>query len=211
MRTDSVLYKFFDYYPEALLLLINEKKDRNVRYKFESVDVKETQLHIDGVISPNTRHNKIYFVEFHFRRENIYSKLFAEIFMFLHKEQPQNDWQAVVIFPNKKADLGVGIHYRDFLITERLKIIYLDDLPSEIFNKLPLKLLKIIIEKDEKIQDLINNLSFEIKSLKSGKEKLKELTISLVMSKLSKLELEEIHKMLKPFLDDIKKAGLHRN
>jgi hypothetical protein len=35
MRTGSVLYKFFDYFPDALLELAGEKKDKAIKYKFE--------------------------------------------------------------------------------------------------------------------------------------------------------------------------------
>jgi predicted transposase YdaD len=68
-------------------------------------------LHIDGVIASNSIKAKIYFIVIHFRREEIYSKLFSEIFIYLKQKRPKNDWMMVVIYPSRNMDLGVTKHY----------------------------------------------------------------------------------------------------
>ena len=52
MRRDSIFYKLFKQMPELLFELIEQSVPNADRYRFDSVEVKETAFRIDGVFLP---------------------------------------------------------------------------------------------------------------------------------------------------------------
>ena len=94
------------------------------------MEVKQTAFRIDGVFLPKQNlQNPIYFVEVQFQGDTkIYYRLFSEVFLYLRQYQPQNPWQAVVIYPSRSLDTADTQHYREFFTSQRVRCIYLDEL-----------------------------------------------------------------------------------
>jgi predicted transposase/invertase (TIGR01784 family) len=211
MKTDSLFYQFFKSFPEAFFQLINERKRTD--YQFASVEIKDTRFILDGIFTPVNHKETLYFTEFQFQRKAIYPRFFAEIFLYLYRHKIESDWKAVIIFPSKKTDIGPGKPYKHFLITNKIKIIYLDELPKRILKKFPLNILKLIISDKEEFKVSVKNLITSIESKvtkKEEKDKINELILKIIFSKLPELTLEEIDKMLIAKTLDIKKSRAAR-
>jgi predicted transposase YdaD len=86
------------------------------------------------VLKPRSTHSPIVFVEaqgYSSRQNKFYPSFFTKIFTYLRDYEPPNDWRAVILFTKRKYDRGVPIHYQDFVITQRLQRVYLDEMPPE--------------------------------------------------------------------------------
>jgi predicted transposase/invertase (TIGR01784 family) len=213
MRTDSILYRFFKSFPSAFFRMIGEDESKAKYYSFESIEVKDIRYCLDGIFKPQKFHMTFYFTEFQFQRVNLYSRFFAEIFVVLDKYKIRGEWMAVVIYPSRKMDLGVDKAYEDFLITKRLKRIYLDELPNNLIDSFPLNLFKIITTEENKVRKAVNEVVTKIPlevTSKIDREKFGELLFSVILSKLSKITIEEVKEMLKPALRDVRKSRAAR-
>lgn len=130
----------------------------------------------------------------------MYPSFFAKIFMFLRDQNPVNDWRAVMLFTERKFDPGLSIHYQDFLITQRLQLVYLDELSSSIEDQsLEVSLIQLFSMK----KPLALNRAKEILQ-KSQTENLDaieqrrvvEWIVTVFVHKFPKLSREEIKTML---------------
>lgn len=75
-------------------------------YKFCSQELKQLAKRIDGVFLPQTETKPIYFVEVQFQKdENLYHRLFTEIFVYLGQYKPVQDFRAVVVWADEKNGL----------------------------------------------------------------------------------------------------------
>jgi predicted transposase YdaD len=63
--------------------------------------------------------------------ENFYYRFFGEIHLYLKDYKPDHDWQAVVIFTEKRFDPGIPRHYAEYENSHRVQRIYLKKLPPE--------------------------------------------------------------------------------
>lgn len=215
MKTDSFINRFFREYPGTFFTLIGEDEQKATRYKFTTVEVKEQAFRFDGVFLPKTREDPIHFLESQFRYEDdFYARFFAEIFVYLRQCQPTNNWRAAVLFPNKAADPGVHHHYQEFFESGRLQRIYLTDLLKAHPQKFPLNLLQIILDSKQSalttVKKIVWQLPSEVPDTKE-QEKILQLLVNLLMNKFPKLPLEEITKMVEPFLSDIKKSRAYQD
>ena len=87
MRRDSIFYKLFKQMPELSFELIEQSVPDAERYRFDSVEVKETAFRIDGVFLPpdDAESKVIFFSEVQLqKKENLYKRFFAELFVSLH-------------------------------------------------------------------------------------------------------------------------------
>ncbi|MEL7315299.1 MAG: DUF2887 domain-containing protein, partial [Cyanobacteria bacterium J06559_3] len=104
MKTDSVFYRLFQTAPGILLELAGQSANKAIGYKFESVELKQTALRIDGVLIPTETppQRPVYFVEVQFQRdEALYHRLFAELMFYLKQNPNTADWRAVIIYPKR--------------------------------------------------------------------------------------------------------------
>jgi predicted transposase YdaD len=52
VKRDSIYYQIFKRHPGLIFELINQSPQQADKYRFESVEVKETTFRIDGVFLP---------------------------------------------------------------------------------------------------------------------------------------------------------------
>jgi predicted transposase/invertase (TIGR01784 family) len=106
VKTDTIFYRLFQEFPDIFFELIGNSSDTASIYQFSSIEIKQTSFRIDGVFVPNFESEQpIYFVEVQFQAdERIYARLMAEICLYLRQNQPANDWNAVVLYPNRSVD-----------------------------------------------------------------------------------------------------------
>ena len=119
MKVDSLFYKLFKAYPAILFELIGQPVNRAKAYCFDAVEIKETKHRFDGVLKPKvSRANEsIYFVEVQYQKRTIfYSRLFSEIFLYLHQQNPlEHNWRAIVLYKNRNTEYAPPPHYQELI------------------------------------------------------------------------------------------------
>ncbi len=98
----------------------------------------------------------------------IYSHLFAEICLYLRQNKPENNWSAVILYPNKSLDTGDIKHYHEFFTSGRVRRIYLDELGEAASLPIGIATGKLVIATDDiaiaQARVLINRTKSEIDS-----------------------------------------------
>ncbi|MDZ7360055.1 MAG: Rpn family recombination-promoting nuclease/putative transposase [candidate division KSB1 bacterium] len=214
MKTDSIINRFFREFPSEFFALIGENQQKAERYEFVSVEVKEQAFRFDGVFKPKTNEDRLYFFEAQFKKDaDFYLRFFGEVAVYLRQNQPENPWQATVLFPTPEFDPGVHQHYREFFESGRIKRIYLAELPAEVIERFPLNLLKILIDSNQEAlataETIIRQLPLQVQDEKT-QETIVELLFNLLLNKLPQMSRTEIEKMFEPFLSDIKKSRAYQ-
>jgi predicted transposase/invertase (TIGR01784 family) len=105
MKRDSIFYSLFKQSPSLLFELLDEVPDTAMRYRFESVAVKEPTFTIDGVfLPPDTEPpGTVFFAEVQMQKDDrLYERLFSESMAHFYRNRDYySDWQAVVIYPSR--------------------------------------------------------------------------------------------------------------
>lgn len=130
VKTDSIFYRVFQEFPSVFFELIDSPPETAENYQFSSVELKQTAFRIDGVFQP-TQENEtpIYFVEVQFQPDpELYSRFFAEIFLYLRQQQPENDWRGIIVYPSRGVDTGETLHYQELFDSQRVRRIYLNEI-----------------------------------------------------------------------------------
>ncbi|HEY9850111.1 MAG TPA: Rpn family recombination-promoting nuclease/putative transposase [Leptolyngbyaceae cyanobacterium] len=200
MKTDSLFYRLFQTFPSIFFELIDRPPEEANNYQFSSVEVKQTAFRIDGVFLPATgEDNPIYFLEVQFQPDaEFYSRFFAEIFLYLRQNKPQNDWRAVVLYPTQSTETGDIKHYREFFDSQRVRRIYLNELDSVAERSIGIQTIKLVIETEEntetKARELIDQIRIEI-SDEVAKRELLQLIETIIVYKLPSKSRQEIEAM----------------
>lgn len=149
MRTDKLVYLLLQLAPQGFFSILGRNPDDASRYEFKSVELKETSFRIDGIFVPKTD-DITYFVEAQFQTdEQFYARFFAEIFLYL-KQYPTAKWQAIVIYPSRNVEQKTIEPYAEALALERVKRVYLDELPES--QSTSAELYEMLIAPEEKVE-----------------------------------------------------------
>ncbi len=130
MKTDSVFYHLFQTLPQLLFDLIDKPSDQAVYYQFTSEEIKQAAFRIDGVFQPPDDQPTwpLFFVEVQFQLDpELYSRLFAELFLYLRQHRSVHPWHAVAIYPTRALDPGGHPHYDLLLQSDQVTRVYLDE------------------------------------------------------------------------------------
>ena len=131
MKTDSIFYSLFQSFPGIFFELLNCPPSEANFYEFTSREVKQLAFRLDGLFLPNSNDlgKPFYVVEVQFQPDdNLYYRLFGELFLFLRQYQPPHPWQVVVIYPSRSVERQQTLQFRELL--SRVTSIYLDELGS---------------------------------------------------------------------------------
>ncbi|MEM9538660.1 MAG: Rpn family recombination-promoting nuclease/putative transposase [Cyanobacteria bacterium P01_E01_bin.42] len=158
MKTDSIFYQLFQTFPTLLFELMGETAKRGNEYQFLSQEVKELSRRFDGLFLPpsTSKEDPIYFVEVQIQsKEDFYWRFFAEIFVYLGQYQPEQDWRAVALFSNRKADPGLPRAYRSLKQSQQLKVLYLDEIKAKEGSSLGLEIVELLMRKEKEVRDAV--------------------------------------------------------
>ena len=202
METDSLFYRLFSEKPKLVFELLGEKAPRT-SYTFGSHEIKQTSLRADGILQPRSPKSPIVFVEaqgYLDRKNEVYPSFFAKIFMYLRDQTPVNDWRAVMLFTERKFDPGLPIQYQDFLMTQRLQLVYLDELSSAIADQsLEVSLIQLFSMKEPLAFDRAKAILEQAQTENSDgieQQRVLEWIVTVFVHKFPKLSREEIKTML---------------
>ena len=213
MKTDSIFYRLFQEFPSIFFELIGEPPEEADAYKFSSVEIKQTSFRIDGVFVPQQDDEQIiYFVEVQFQSDDeIYSRLFSEICLYLRQNKPKYNWRAVLIYPTRSTDTGDIKHYSEFFDSGRVSRIYLDELGSSESLPVGIATIKLVVEEEktaiELARQLIDRTRREINSPLQQRQLLQLIETILVYKFLS-MSREEIAAMFE--IGDLKQTRFYQ-
>ncbi len=210
MKTDSIFYRLFQTFPQSFFDLLNLPPETVNSYQFSSVEVKQLAFRLDGVFIPNNIHHPLYFVEVQFQKdERFYSRFFSEIFLYLHQSELSNNWQGVVIYPNRQIESQEISRYRELLKTERVRRFYLDELSK--IESVGIKTLKLIVEPEteaiEQGRQLIEQVRQQLTDARQQQEIL-QLIETILIYKLPKMNRQEIEAMFT--LSDLRETKVYQ-
>ena len=200
MKTDSIFYRLFQEIPSIFFELIGNSPQVAELYQFSSVEVKQTAFRIDGVFLPNhNTDNPIYFLEVQFQLDkDLYHRVFSEIFLYIRQNNPKNHWNAVVIYPTRNIDTRDIQHYQEFFTSQRVRVIYLDELEDIASLPIGVATIKLIIaKKDSSIiqaRELITRTKQEIDS-EIQQQQVLQIIETILIYKFPRMNREEIEAM----------------
>ncbi|BAZ32479.1 hypothetical protein NIES4074_49850 [Cylindrospermum sp. NIES-4074] len=199
MKTDSIFYRLFQELPSIFFELIGNSPETASVYQFVSVEVKQTALRIDGVFLPTeTEENPIYFLEVQFQPDSeIYSRLVTEICLYLRQNKPENDWNAVVLYPTRSIDIGNIKHYREFFSSQRIRRIYLDELGEAASLPLGIATIKLVVADEDiaiaQARELIDRTRQELNS--QLQQQILQLIETILFYKFPTMSRQEVETM----------------
>lgn len=200
MKTDTIFYCLFQTFPTIFFELINQPPETANTYDFSSVKVKQIAFPIDGVFLPkNNPSSPIYFVEVQFKPDDkLYSRLFPEIFLYLHKAELTNNWPAVIVYPSRNIDTGKTEKYTELLTSGRVTRIDLDELEFPASSSFAIGTVKLVVENESnavtKGRELIDLPKQQIDSEKKQREFIEriETIIGYKFPQKSRKEIEQM-------------------
>jgi predicted transposase/invertase (TIGR01784 family) len=212
VKTDSIFYRLFQEFPNIFFELIGNSPENTANYQFSSVEIKQTAFRIDGVFLPQTEEQPIYFVEVQFQPDTeIYSRLFTEINLYLHQNQPENDWFAVVIYPSRSIDTAKTMHYRESFASGRVTRIYLDELGENASLPIGIATIKLVIENENRAiqsaRELITRTNQEVESVRQ-QQQLLQIIETILVYKFPSMDIKEIQEMFG--LSDLKQTRVYQ-
>jgi predicted transposase/invertase (TIGR01784 family) len=209
VRRDSIYYQIFKRFPALLFALVDTPPPQASRYRFESIEVKETAFRIDGVFLPPTeaKPRTLFFAEVQFQKDELlYHRFFTEVFIYLYRNISQyDDWQGVLIFRSRSLEPADQTTHRSLLNHPQITRIYLDELESSADQPVGVSLMKLAIANKATLstqaRSLIDRVEQEVTS-PAEKQAIIEVITTIAVYKFSKLSREEVEAMLGLRLED---------
>jgi predicted transposase/invertase (TIGR01784 family) len=182
--------------------LINQPNTNRNLYEFTSREIKQLSFRLDGLFLPtdNDINKPFYLVEVQFQPDDeLYYRIFAELFLYLRQYQPSYPWRIVVIYPNRSIEREQNHHFGDILALNQVQRIYLNELGENANSSLGVGVVKLVIEpQDHAIslaKSLISQAKVEITEQKIQKN-LIDLIETIIIYKLPQKTRKEIETML---------------
>jgi len=214
VKTDSLFYQIFLNFPQIFFELINQPNTDIQNYEFTSREVKQLSFRLDGLFLPTQEDSNqpFYLVEVQFQGDdNLYYRLFAELFLFLRQYQPSYPWRIVVIYPSRKIERQQNHQFGNILALNQVQLIYLDELDETATNSLGVGVVKLVIESEKeavnRAKSLISQAKEEIMEA-NIQENLIDLIETIIVYKLPQKTRKEIETMLG--LSELKKTKVYQ-
>ncbi|MEQ9367613.1 MAG: Rpn family recombination-promoting nuclease/putative transposase [Coleofasciculus chthonoplastes F3-SA18-01] len=200
MKTDTIFYSLFKEFPSIFFELINQSTEQAATYQFTSREIKQLSFRVDGLFLPKNKasNQPFYLIEVQFQPdEDLYYRLFAELFIFLRQYKPPHPWRVVVIYPTRRIEREQPLQFRELF--SRVQRIYLDELGDVASDSLGVKIVKLVMETEqtapEMARQLIDQAQVEITD-ETRKRDLIDLIETIIVYKLPQKSRQEIEAML---------------
>jgi len=214
MKTDSIFYRMFLDFPDSFFELIERTDAMVSNYRFTSQEVKQLAFRLDGLFLPldHLENSPFYLVEVQFQKdEDLYYRLFSELFLYLRQYKPVSPWQIVVIYPSREIEREHPQQFADLLSLARIKRIYLDELANDETPSLAIAMIKLVTESESQA---INSAKILIKQAQREvsdrlvQKNVIDLIETIIIYKLPQKSREEIEAMLE--LQDLKQTRFYQ-
>ena len=212
VKTDTLFYNLFQTFPSIFFELINQPPEQAATYEFTSREVKQLAFRLDGLFLPtlNEPDKPFYLLEVQFQPdEDLYYRLFAELFLYLKQYKPPHPWQVVVIYPTRSIEREQTLQFNELLT--RSQRIYLDELGEAASGSLGVGVVKLVIENQqtapERARRLIEQAQAQIAE-ETTRRNLIDLIETIIVYKLPQKSREEIEAMLG--LNELKQTKVYQ-
>ena len=202
MKTDTIFYSLFQAFPGIFFELIDRSPEEAATYEFTSREVKQLAFRLDGLFLPTTEdpEQPIYVVEVQFQPdEDLYYRLFGELFLYLRQYKPRHPWRVVVIYPTRSIEREQSVHFGKLLSLDGVRRIYLDELGEAAELSLGVGAVKLVIETEEAAPELARRLIEQARQQltdEATRRDLINLIETIIVYKLPQKSREEIEAML---------------
>ncbi|MFB8790521.1 MAG: Rpn family recombination-promoting nuclease/putative transposase [Potamolinea sp.] len=202
MKTDTIFYSLFQSFPSIFFELINKSPTEAVDYEFTSREIKQLSFRLDGLFLPKTNNPEkpLYVVEVQFQvDEDLYYRLFGELFLYLRQYKPPYPWNVVVIYPTRSIEREQTLHFGEIVTLNSVTRIYLDELGESAESSLGVGVVKLVIETEDKLGELARRLIDQARqqlSDETTKRDLIKLIETIIVYKLPQKSRQEIEAML---------------
>ncbi len=199
MKTDSLLYRLFQDWPE-LVLELADLDPALPGYTLYAAEVKQTAFRLDGVLTPPPEQPDwpLVFIEAQLQPDpDLHARWFSELFLYLYRHPPRRSWRAVALFPNRATEGRVESAFATQLLNPWVKRVYLEEVlrnptPTRGIRVLGLLLAPpatVVTEAQALLVESVAGAAFNGPALVDWIE-------TLLVYKLPRLSREEIRKML---------------
>ncbi|MEW6490973.1 MAG: Rpn family recombination-promoting nuclease/putative transposase [Cyanobacteriota bacterium] len=212
MKTDTLFYNLFQTFPSIFFELINHSPEEAATYEFTSREVKQFAFRLDGLFLPaiHEQDKPFYLLEVQFQPdEDLYYRLFAELFLYLRQYKPPHPWRVVVIYPTRSIEREQTLQFRELL--SRVQRIYLDELGEAAESSLGVGVVKLVIETEQAAPELARRLIEQAQQQivdETTKRDLINLIETIIVYKLPQKSREEIEAMLG--LNELKQTKVYQ-
>jgi predicted transposase/invertase (TIGR01784 family) len=210
MKTDTLFYQLFQSFHTLLFELIDRPIAEAEGYKFSSAEIKAKAFRFDGIFVPTANDKLIFFVEVQFRpKEDFYSELLAEIFLYLNQYRPTQDWQAVAIFAKHNSEPTPNKFCQELITSGRITRIYLEDLREET-NSLGIAIIQLILATEKKAPTMARKLAEKVERETNTnlRDNVVEFIEAVLVYKFPKLSRQEVEAMFTH--SDLKKTRVYQ-
>jgi predicted transposase/invertase (TIGR01784 family) len=221
VKTDTLFYRLFQTFPRIFFELIERPPEEANVYEFTSRELKQFAFRLDGLFLPKTDEpdKPFYLVEVQFQSdEELYSRLFAELFLYIRQYKPPHPWQVVVIYPSRNLEKEQTHQFGELLTLSRVRRIYLNELKPTADTSLGVGAVKLVIEPEQTAEQLARRLIEQARQQLTDEAVLRDLINlieTIIVYKLPQKSREEIEAMLglselkqTRFYQEVKQEGL---
>ena len=214
MKTDSIFYNLFKAFPGIFFELIGISPEEASAYEFTSREVKQLSFRLDGLFLPtdNNPDKPLYVLEVQFQPDdNLYYRLFGELFLYLRQYKPPYPWQVVIIYPSRRVEREQTLHFGEMLTLKGIRRIYLDELGESAAGSLGVGVVKLVIEDASTAPALAKRLIAQAKEEVTDEiieRELIDLIETIVIYKLPQKSREEIEAMFS--LSELKQTKFYQ-
>ena len=171
------------------------------RYSLEAIEFKSTSVRLDGVFRPqDTDTGPAYVWEAQFYTSNkVYANLLAKVGRFLEHDNPEQDWVAVVIYPNRALEQKNLQPYRCLINSDQLVRVYLDELPPAPPESFEMGILELIAAQPEAALEKAKAMVPRIRAAKRSRQHsrlLLQFVETVIVHQFPSWSRAEIEKML---------------
>jgi predicted transposase/invertase (TIGR01784 family) len=202
MKRDPLFFRLFKELPGCFFQLVGRSQRDARRYALEAIEYKATSVRLDGLFRPlEPGDDPAYLWEAQFYvSEKVYANLLSKIGRFLEHGNAEQDWVAVVIYPNREFEQKNLHPYRCLLGSDQLVRIYLDELPPARPDQFEMGILELIAADPEialeKAQKMVPRVRVS-KQPKQFQRALVQLIETVIVHQFPSWSREEIEKMLR--------------
>jgi predicted transposase/invertase (TIGR01784 family) len=200
MKTDSLFYRLFQEHPEVVFELAGWPLPANAGYTLQAEEVKQTSFRLDGLLTPAGADPTLplVFIEIQFQRKVFYPRWFSEIFLYLYRRNIERPWWAVVIFPNRAAEVEPSPAYRALFDLPGVQRVYLEDFTERPATTPGLQLVQLLVAEPANAVAQARTLliTAETQPDDTASWSFHDLIETILVYKLPQLTREEIQAML---------------
>lgn len=212
MKTDSLFYRLFQADPALAFELAGLTLPEPERYRFVSVEVKQTAFRLDGVLLPpaDWPDASVIFVEAQAQPDDgFYLRFLGETLVYLRQYSPVPAWRAVVFYLDEAAE-RVDAGTAPFLHLPNLHRVYLNRLPLLDSANPKLWLIALMLATEPQIPAIVERIQTHRRQNPDDGIDWLDLLETILVYKLPKFSREEIQAMFNFNESDLKQTRFYQ-